>query len=114
MTDREDRCRGAVDRDPRSQGIAVCEQLRGLSVVVQPLRCAAALEDSDLRVGRGGLADDPKHRRGPRERAAPELDQLRDDPARVGLALGLLAHELRHGYGGTLAGAPDLGFSPQA
>ena len=34
MADREDRRGGAVDRHPRSQGIAVGEQLRGLSVVV--------------------------------------------------------------------------------
>jgi hypothetical protein len=41
------------------------------------LRCAGTLEDSDLGVDRGGLADDPEHRRCPRERAAPELDKLR-------------------------------------
>ncbi len=85
MTDGED-CGGCVvDGRPGAQRVAVGEQLRGLPVVAEPLGAAGAFEDSDLRVGRSGFADDPEDGCGPRERDPPELDELRDDPARVGL-----------------------------
>lgn len=85
VADREDRCGGAVDRHPWPQGIAVCKQLRGLPVVAEPLRCAVALEDGDLGLGRGGLADDPEHL----GRLSLDDDRHPQGPLRIGPMVGL-------------------------
>ena len=98
----------SADRQSVAQGAAaVKKSCRGL-VVAKSLRGAVALERGDFRVDRGGLADDAKHRCGAGKGTLPELDELIDDPNRVGLEFGLLAHELRHRHGCALAGGGEV------
>ena len=65
-------------------------------------------ERCDLGVDRRSLSDDAKNGRGARERAAPEIDYLRDQAARVELTFGLLSHELGHRHGRARSRAGEI------
>jgi hypothetical protein len=103
VPDREDGRRCGVERQSLAEYAARGQELGRLAVVPEALRGAPALQCGRVGIDDGGFAQDAEDGRGAREGVLPELHELVDDAARVGLRLCHSTHELRHGLRGAVA-----------